>query len=90
MLAGDTSVIVMNVSAMRPAVVVVGKFSRGLGRGGSSIASTLMTVAVGMRLPRLLFDGLLDEFDQGLGINSAAGKRLGIDSDSLGRGERAS
>ena len=45
-----------------------------------------MAVAVGMRLSRLLADGLLDEFNQGFGIDGAAGKRLGIDGDSHERG----
>ena len=61
MLAGGISVVVMNVSAMRPAVSVVGKFPRGPVCGEFSVAATLMAVAVD--LPELLVDGLLDEFN---------------------------
>ena len=61
MLAGGISVVVMNISAMRPAVVVVGNFPRGPVHGGLRIAANLITIAVG--LPGLLVDGLLDEFN---------------------------
>ena len=59
-LAGGTSVVVMDVSTVHIAIVVVVKFPRGSGCGGSSIASTMVAVAIVMRLPRLEVNGLLD------------------------------
>ena len=56
--------VVADVSPMRPAIVVVRKLLRGPGCGGFSIASTMMVVAIVMRLPGLLVDGLLDNFNQ--------------------------
>ena len=79
MLAGGTGVAVVKVSAMRPSVVVVEFFFRRPGRGGFAIAASLIAVVVG--LPGLLVDCLLDDFKQRFGINSAACKRLGINSD---------
>ena len=83
MLAGGTGVTVVKVNTMGPAVVVVGIFVRGPGRGRSAI---LAATAGAIGLPRLLDDGVLDYVNQRLGINGAGRERLGINGDGLGGG----
>ena len=81
MLAGGTGVTVVKVSAMEPAVVGVGIFARGPGRGGFTIVAA---TAVAIELPRLLDDGVFDDINQRLGINGVARKRLSINGDGPG------
>ena len=81
MLAGGTGVTVVKIGTMGPVVVVVGMFARGSGRGWF-LVGTAIVLAIGML--RLSDDGVLDDFNQRLGIDGATCKRLGINSDSLG------
>ena len=41
-------------------------------------------IAIGIGTLGLLDDGVFDDFNEGLGINGAARKSLGINGDSLG------
>ena len=81
MVADGTGVTVVKVSAMGPAVVVVGIFARGSGRGRFAIGAV---TAFAIGLPRLLDDGVFDDVNQRLGINGATCKCLGINDDGLG------
>ena len=89
MLAGGTGVIASNVSAVGPAIVVVGKFARETGCSGMTLegvtgATTMVPVPIVMRLPGLEVDGLLEEVYQIFVINRSACKSLGNDGDGLG------
>ena len=84
--ASATGVVMVDIRAMCPAVVIVRILPRGPGRGGITRATIAIAwaIVIGVGALGLLDNGVFDDINEGLGIYSAASKSLGVNSDSLG------